>query len=710
MKKKLLIPIGLFAGFCVLPLILWGNGKKTWDGNILVITLDTTRADTIGCYGDPDVRTPNINKLGKDGIRFKNCYSPVPLTLPSHCTIFTGKYPIGHGVRNNGHYYLKKGEKTLAEFFKQKGYHTYAVIAAFVLSSKFGLRQGFDIYDDSLDTFNLVNTFRSEIRADKVYKKFDAWFQVNWSKKFFAWVHFYDPHTPYHPPEGFFKDKDKNDLFALYKGEISFMDVYIGKILEALKTKNILDKTMVVVVGDHGEAFGEHKEFAEHELFCYEENIKVPFIVYNPHFFEESAVIKNRVSTCDIMPTLLELTGIKYSDDIQGRSLASLLNRGRVIQSPSIYIESMFGKEEMGWAPLSGIIEGDYKFISLPKPELYHLTNDPGEKKNMFRIKSNISRKLDKKLAKLVLKYSSLSRDSKRKLTQRDIQHLKTLGYISAFSKKKWTGLDPKRGIVFNNRLKVLEKKIKRNELKGPEQELEEIIGKKPEMVNYLVYQLLYQISMRRNDIEGAIQRLNSAIKKFPDSLAFRYLRTRMLFHNGQYEKAVLNCQEILKRDPFFNGAIILMGDIYDKIGKPKQSIDYYFKALKIEPNNISLKIRYADLLIKNGKFKQTLHVYDDMLENWEVRNNVSIVYKIAVFNFKNGSLAKAEMLLKRVVELYPSGPYYFKYALVLARNGKRAEAIKYMQIALKRYNNDLSAEEKKNGNQSLNLWKDQLK
>jgi arylsulfatase A-like enzyme len=328
MKIKILIVVLLLLVVGTVLFLVLGDHQKAWDGNVLIITLDTTRADVLGCYGNQQVKTPHLDRLGRQGIRFENCYSPVPLTLPSHCTIFTGKYPIGHGVRNNGTFYLNDNHHTLTEIYQKKGYHTYAVISAFVLLSKFGLKQGFDVYDDSLDSYKIVNTFNSEITADAIYEKFSTWFTENWQQKFFAWIHFYDPHSPYQPPQQFFKKEDIRNKEALYRGEVSFMDVYIGKIMEDLEKKDILDKTLVVVVGDHGEAFGEHREYAGHSVFCYQENIRVPFFLFNPSIFKEPAVVRDRVSIADIMPTLLELSGLETDEGIQGKSLVSLLKEG----------------------------------------------------------------------------------------------------------------------------------------------------------------------------------------------------------------------------------------------------------------------------------------------------------------------------------------------------------------------------------------------
>jgi arylsulfatase A-like enzyme/tetratricopeptide (TPR) repeat protein len=706
MKIKILIAVLLMLVAGTVLFLVLGDHQKAWDGNVLIITLDTTRADVLGCYGNQQLKTPHLDRLGQQGIRFENCYSPVPLTLPSHCTLFTGKYPIGHGVRNNGTFYLNENHHTLTEIYQKQGYHTSAVIAAFVLLSKFGLKQGFDVYDDSLDSYKIVNTFNSEISANVIYEKFSTWFAENWERKFFTWIHFYDPHSPYQPPKGFFKKEDIQNKEALYRGEVSFMDVYIGKIMEDLEKKDILDKTLVVVVGDHGEAFGEHREYAGHSVFCYQENIRVPFILFNPSIFKEPAVVRDRVSIADIMPTLLELSGLEPDEEIQGKSLVSLLKKGHDPAPALIYLESMYGKEELGWAPLTGIIEGDYKYISLPEPELYNLVDDPGEKSNLARIKSNISRKMDKKLEELVIRYSSAAGDSKRDLSGTDIQHLKSLGYISAFSGKTQGLVDPKKGIIFNNRIKRISRIVKMGKLDEAEAEINRIMKENPEMINYALISQLFKVHLNRNHIDKALDTLREGIRRFPEMVAFRTMLGQMLYDDKRYDEVFTQCLNILDIDPNCTWAYILQGDSYDRLNKPREALENYRKALELEPKNISMTIKYGELLIKNKQLQQALRIFNQILDNPDVWNSPDILYKIALFNTRYGSMLKAEELMRRAIYLRPEGKYYYSYALVLSKNKKIGEAVRNMEIALKSYPDQLSEEQKNTASRAVRVWK----
>jgi len=704
MKKTTILAVTLGA-LAAGGLLLTRCGGGDWEGHVLVITMDTTRADSLGCYGDTAVRTPNLDRIAAGGIRFEACYSPVPLTLPSHCTLFTGKYPPGHGVRNNGTYYLDEGETTLAEMLKDRGYQTYGVVAAFVLLSKFGLKQGFDVYDDSLDTHKLVTNYKSEIPADAVYQKFKAWFSRRGGQKFFAWVHFYDPHTPYEPPAGFFAEKDLEDKFALYRGEISYMDVYIGKIIEDLRREGILDDTLVVLVGDHGEAFGEHKEYASHSIFCYEENIRVPLIFSNPKLFPEAGVVDRRVDTTALVPTLLELMGAEIPDAVQGASVVSLMRGKDAPGSPTIYFETLYGQEEMNWAPLTGLIQGDYKYISLPEAELYDLKKDPKEARYLFRIHANVSKRLDRQLQELVLKHARAAGSSKRDLSTQDMEQLRSLGYISAFSRKSEAVVDPKRGIDLNIKLKELSRRVKAGELDGPERELNQIMREQPEMVNYLVYSLLYQIKSQRKDLRGALATLREGAEKFPDSTAFRSMLAVTLFDLGRFRRVVDEAEKILKIDPKFTRAHILLGDSYDRLGRAEDALREYRRAIELEPENVSLKITYAELLIKHNRMPDALAVYHAILDNPDVWNTPKILYQIALFNTRYGTMEKAAELLQRVVQLESAARYHFSLALVLAKLGRVAEGLQHMRQAVNSPGEDLSPEQRQQAEKAITAW-----
>ncbi|MCK5222657.1 MAG: sulfatase, partial [Candidatus Aminicenantes bacterium] len=435
-------------------------------------------------------------------------------------------------------------EKTMAEYLQENGFNTYAVIASYILHSKFGINQGFKIYDDSLDTVKLDKTLKSEINAKSVFEKFDRWFKENFNSKFFAWVHFYDPHTPYVPHEDPI-NKGKRDLIKLYDGELKYTDKYVGEIINRLEEADVADDTLIVIVGDHGEAFGEHTEYASHMVFCYEANLKVPMIFYNKKLIKSGVVVKKRVSTVDIMPTIFDILNIPKDDSIQGVSFENTLKGEELKSDRSVYIESMYGKEEMNWAPLTGIIDGDYKFISLPKPELYNIKKDPLEKENLYRKKGSLMREMDKELKNMILKLSGGGTNSKRELGKEDIEHLKSLGYFSSSGSKGEKNIDPKEGIVFTTKLKNISMKIDSDELDNLEKELLKMKESEIGSNNFLVFDYLYRLYLKKANYSQAMDILKEASNTLPNSIPFKTIYTIKLFDIKKYDEVIRNCFDI---------------------------------------------------------------------------------------------------------------------------------------------------------------------
>lgn len=692
-------------------LCLFGSCKsssnKAADLNVLLITLDTTRADHIGAYGHSSIKTPNIDNLCRKGVMLQNCYSPVPLTLPAHCSILTGKYSIGHGVRNNGRYYLTKNETTLTRLLKNKGYSTHAVIASFVLLARFGLNQGFDSYDDSIDTHEKAITFKSEIPADAVYRRFKNWFAANSQKKFFSWVHFYDPHQPYQPPAEYIEKGSENNELKRYAGEIEFVDKYVGAIIADLKAAGILDKTLVVIAGDHGEAFGEHLEYG-HSIFCYEENLRVPLIFYNETIFEKRT-IENCVDLVDIMPTILELLGMPVPADVQGVSILPLLLGEKRKNTPPFFIESIYGKEEMNWAPLTGIIAGDYKYISLPEPELYNLKTDARETDNLFKKEFKTAKELDNRLKEFIIKLSGSTGKAKRDLTGDDLRHLKSLGYVSAFSSKGSEGapLDPKQGVIFDNKMKDFAEQIEKGEnLYLIEKELKAAAQGKTAMKTPITFTLLYNIYKKRRDLPAALTILEAGMREFPDFYQFRYTLATFLYELKKYDETINHCLFILKDNPVFAEAYTLMGDVYLQQGNHEEAIRNYREAVKLEPENILLKTKYADILINLKKYDEAVTIYNSLLDKEGIANNHLFLYRVAMLNAQCGGMEAAERLFHRLIQLKPDGKYYFYYALLLFKNRKLESALQNMEIALAKYSTDLTAEQQKQAAAALKAWR----
>jgi arylsulfatase A-like enzyme/Flp pilus assembly protein TadD len=650
MIKKIFFPVGLMiAAVWLVPMVTaCQKGKQQINSgslNLLVITLDTMRADRIGAYGYEKAKTPNLDDLAETGVMFADCYSPVPLTLPAHCSLFTGRYPLGHRVRDNGTFFLSDTEITLAEMLKNKGYDTYAVVASFVLLAKFGLNQGFSVYDDSLDANELLRNFYSEITADVVYAKFKQWFRNREEKSFFAWVHFYDPHAPYAPPADYQMDCDS--LSDSYDGEVAYTDVHVGKIIQDLKNDNKLENTLIVIVGDHGEAFGEHREYG-HSVFCYEENLKVPLILCNPRLFPEGLVIEERVSLIDIMPSLLEIFGMDSPLSVQGSSFTQMLGGKKEKKDRSYYIESMYGKETLGWAPLAGIIDGPYKYISLPEPELYDLEKDNREKSNLFLTKKDIARTMDEKLKKFMLEYSALRGSVRRKLTPEDRRRLESLGYISSSSSAS-KAIDPKLGIVLLNKFNDANNLIEKGRLDSAEADLKNIAAQNPEIKFLPYYELMAKVYEMRSDFQSVVDIWKEAVEVFPANDRFKITLAFKLLQMGHLEEAEVLGLEITKTDDKSSRGFILLGRIEENKGDDRKALMYFERALDLEPNNVQLKLSVAYSLMKNGRQERALKMCQAVLDDQAITGdpaNAGILSKIGTIFIEGNGIEQARMVL----------------------------------------------------------------
>ncbi len=620
------------------------------DYNLLIITLDTTRADRIGAYGYPKAETPNIDGIAQRGVLFKNCYASVPLTLPSHVTLFTGREPIAHGVRNNGTYVLKPEETTLAETMQALGYNTYAVIASFTLHSKFGMSQGFDFYDDSLDFSIAANSIRTEIRADKIYAKFKSWFDKNHTQKFFSWVHFYDPHSPYDPPPEY-KSRFSEDY---YDGEIAYMDLFVGRIIQDLTSEGILDKTLIIVAGDHGEAFGEHKEFG-HGIFCYEESLKVPLIISNPVIFkEENRVISQRVRLTDIMPTVLELYGLDWPRQIQGQSLAPLLFGGKDDQETQVYVESLFGKEDLGWAPLTGMILGDHKYISLPTPELYDLASDPEEKTNLFGEKKSLAKKIDGRLSQYIQNHSSPEATIRRTLTEADRERLESLGYVSPFSAKSRRDIDPKEGIDLLNEVLAVKKLLDEGNIEEAEKRLPALMESEQGVRIPPFYDNLCNMYREQGDMDKAVQILENAVQQFPEKKRFRVNLALFYLESGRVREAERLSLAIVDEYPDVAQAHSILALISKEKGEIDKAAFYYKKALEIEPSNVMLNLNLAEVELERGNRPNAIELLDPLVQNdvlMEEPDSSKVRIRLGVLLARGGEYDRAVGLFLQIIE-----------------------------------------------------------
>ena len=329
-RKPIILSLAVSAGLALLglagylaltayprPVEPTGQGlRRAWTRrgverpNVVLVTLDTTRADHLGCYGDADARTPAIDGLATGGILFSQAATPAPLTLPAHASILTGLYPTYHGVRLNGTTALGPDRTTLAEVFSERGYRTGAFVGAFVVDGRWGLNQGFATYDDRFDLgkFKRLDLAAVQRPGNEVVDAALEWLNGRRDQPFFAWIHLYDPHSPYEPPEPFRTQHGARGLAGLYDGEIAFADQQVGRLVSWLETAGLTGRTIVVIAGDHGEGLGSHGE-GTHGFFLYDYALHVPLIISTPFDQLRGGRVDDQVSLVDVFPTVLDAGG-----------------------------------------------------------------------------------------------------------------------------------------------------------------------------------------------------------------------------------------------------------------------------------------------------------------------------------------------------------------------------------------------------------------
>lgn len=392
--------------------------------NVLLITMDTTRADRLGCYGNETIRTPVLDRLAREGVIFSRAEATAPSTVPSHASILTGLYPAHHGARVNGMYRLDGRHTTLAEALAAQGYDTGAVVSAFVLDSRFGLDQGFQSYDDDLRDAEQPALYRyQERKADATTDRAVRWLRQGRDQPFFLWVHYFDPHAVYDPPSPY-REQSVNP----YDGEIAFVDAQVGRLLEALDEAKVSDRTLVVVVGDHAESLGQHGE-STHAFLTYEATLKVPLIMRCGARLGGKVHIDRRVSQVDLMPTVLSLLGAAVPGGLDGVDLTQPIPEDR-----PIFAESLHGMLVFGWAALEAVYVGPLKYIHGPEPELYDLAKDPNELNDLIGSRPDRVAAMRQALAAVFgddLDMAQVAPPT-MSLSASDLQKLQGLGYVAS--------------------------------------------------------------------------------------------------------------------------------------------------------------------------------------------------------------------------------------------------------------------------------------
>jgi arylsulfatase A-like enzyme/Flp pilus assembly protein TadD len=550
--------------------------------NILLVTLDTTRADRIGCYGHAPAATPVLDRLAAGGIRFAEAMTVAPETLPAHATLFTGLLPPAHGVRINGEGALGSRYPTLAEVARGRGYQTAAFVSAFVLDARFGLDQGFDHYDDHVDAAGgaTFSTGANERRAGPTTDAALAWIRSrDHARPFLAWVHYFDAHAPYEPPEPF----ASRFAGALYDGEIAYVDAQLGRLLAGLDDAGLRDRTLVIVAGDHGESLGDHYE-RTHSVFLYRSTIRVPLVVSNPRLFPTPAVVDGTVvSLADLAPTVADLLGVEDAPARDGLSLLAT----KADPKRAVYVESLVPWLDFGWAPLFGLRTLRGSYVLAPRPECYDLRSDPGERRNLAQPRyakggpcAEEARALDRMLTRMP-PYETAGAGP-RTVDPEARERLQALGYLGGPGPAERGPLaDPK------DMIDVASLVLDANALLSsgrPAEALEaarRAAARSPR--DRTVLNTLAKIHLRLGrlrDAEDALRALRAIQPKADASV----LLAQILILDGRHDEAARLLDEAEALDSRHGGVYIARGDLLARQGRKAEARASYERARKVDP------------------------------------------------------------------------------------------------------------------------------
>jgi len=640
--------------------------------NVLLITVDTLRADALGSYGYAAAETPWMDRLAAEGVRFENVHAQNVVTLPSHANILTGRYPLDHGVRDNSGFRLPPGVETLATLLKKQGYHTGAFVSAFPLDSRFGLDRGFDVYDDRLGDPETRTAFVMQERPGaRTVEAALRWLGQQGSAPTFTWVHIYEPHFPYTPPEPF------ASRFAAspYHGEVAYSDAVLRPLLEPLLRDGANGRTIVALTGDHGEGLGEHGE-KTHGIFAYETTLRVPLLLYSPRLFTP-ATIRDRVRHIDLLPTLLDALALKPPEGLPGRSLLSLAQgRGPAPAAPS-YFEALSASLNRGWAPLAGIVRDHYKLIELPEPELYDLDADPRELTNLAAREPLI---LDEVRSVLKRQRASDRGPTPGEESAETRERLRSLGYASASAPKKSRSTiddDPKRLIALNGEIEDVVTLYESGDLQGALSLVRRVVSERPGMS--LALQHLAFLEREAGDLAGAVATLKKALTENPGDVDIATLLGAYLNEIGRSKEAASLLQVFADRpDPDIE-VLLALGAALAQAGRAGPAIAAFERALAIDPTNAAAKANLGTAYLVERDYPKAEAALREALS---LDPDVSRAHNaLGVIAVETDRPDEAIEHWKRAVELNPrEWDTVFNLAKLLRRRGRMAEAEPYVQ------------------------------
>ena len=631
----------------------------------VLVTIDTLRADRVGCYGAEQASTPTLDALAARGTRFETAIAPAPITLPSHATLLTALDPPEHGVRGNGRFRLREDVPTLAERMRGGGFATAAFVSAFVLDRRFGLARGFDHYDDQVGVQGLTEGVAAR-SADQTVDAALAWLN-DAPERFFLWLHLYDPHAPYEAPDPY----RARQLDQPYDAEIAFADAELGRLLAAIDARFAAEGTVVVVTSDHGESLGEHGE-PTHSFTIYDATQKVPLLMAGPGLPAAAVVSDGLARLADVAPTLLELAGLEGLDGVSGRSLLPLV-RGEPEAEPRVaWVETLATQLDFGWSPLLGIRTAEHKYVRAPRPELYALASDPGELRNLAAEQPELARTLD---AQVEARGAARNAAPNLSVDAEVAERLAALGYVAAGPPAATEralgevgGPDPKEqmgtllamqqafALVATGRGQAALEKLAPLGQAGLEVEL-----------------MRGEAALQANDLARARASAERARSLDPDHAPCLVLLGRVSEAGGDLAGAESAFRGALELDPDSAEALIGLGRVAESRGEREAALASYERSSRLTRIDAEGLWRLAALALESGQAEQARAALAKLPQ--QIARSPRAAARLARAERDAGRLDLAELRLKGSLRQHPTAVELLLVQAELLEERGRADA-----------------------------------
>jgi arylsulfatase A-like enzyme/Flp pilus assembly protein TadD len=677
-RRPLVLRLGVAVLLLVVALVAWRllprrAGLRREPGmSVLLVSIDTLRADALGCYGRAMARTPWIDRLAAAGVRFTEAHAHNVVTLPSHANILSGRYPYEHGIRDNSGFRFPGDMDTLATILKGAGYRTGAFVSAFTVDSRFGLDRGFEVYDDRYGDPEGRGAFLVQERpGPQTVAAALAWLLAAEGPRF-AFVHLFEPHFPYGPPEPFaslYPDEP-------YQGEVAAADAALEPLLRPLLEQGPAGHTLVVLTADHGESLGDHGE-QSHGVFAYEATLHVPLLLFAPRLLEPR-VVASAVRHVDILPTVLDALALPVPAGLPGRSLLSLAaGGGDGKESEPSYFEALSTAANRGWAPLYGLLRFPLKYVDLPIPELYDLASDPREQRNLAASRPGDLERLRERLRMLRAGDRGADRAPESAET---LERLRALGYVAAPTaalKERYTeDDDPKRLIALDAAIHEVTSRYGRGDLDGAISLCRDVVARRPMPVSLVHLAFLLR---EKGDLEGAVAAGRRAVEINPRDAEAAALLGGSLNDAGRPRQTAELLRPYAEQTRPDLDVLMAYGAALGQLGRGREALAVFARARQIDPTHAMTLVNIGTVHLLKRDFVEARRAFEAALELdpmvARAHNSLGVVAA------ETGHPDAAIESWKRAVELNPrEWETLYNLGVVLRRQGRDEEARPYLE------------------------------